>query len=414
MADLVRRYLLCCLPQPRPADSDSERRPLLDPDVLPQAPPRPPPTRTSEEQALEQARRRQILHEASERFINILSPSPFTAPSAPSSPPSLSSTSPSASISASANRRRGSHHGSGPGGGRGSPSLDSISSSPTLTSHYTPSPTRNRDSSRQGKGRKKRAGGGGGGGGTTDRERDRVSSGSGWRPPVDGPIAPVRVVYLGKNWEERSPGDGRVEADGPGARPGKTPTRKGKGNPAARPASSHSMRTLPRGGGGGTGGGSIVSNGPGGGFQPSPLRNRGPSVDDEREDFDDEREDDVDGGDEDESRFGTITSYRTAGEGSEEGDGVDDEGERGESGIYSTATARGGSSRVGQPRGLRDLWETSHDGKREDEGREADPSRNPALARALQELEASMDTWKLEPVGPIVADLADYKQPPSK
>ena len=33
------------------------------------------------------------------------------------------------------------------------------------------------------------------------------------------------------------------------------------------------------------------------------------------------------------------------------------------------------------------------------------------LKKALEELERDIDDWKLKPVGPIVADLGDYKPP---
>lgn len=94
---------------------------------------------------------------------------------------------------------------------------------------------------------------------------------------------------------------------------------------SGRPPSSHSMRTLPRGGGAG-------SN------QPSPLRgasNRGDELLAAEEDELEGQEDDDDD-DETDSRFGTATSYRTAASGS-----------------------RGG---VGSRIGLRDIWGTAMGG----------------------------------------------------
>ncbi|GAA5929051.1 uncharacterized protein JCM15063_004033 [Sporobolomyces koalae] len=310
MADFFRQYLCCCLPRAGPADNP-ERQPLLDPDVLPEAPPRAPPTRTTEEQEQEQHLRRKILNQASERLINILSPHPFTSPSPRHA---TSPTSPTSSRSSSR------------------------SSSPTLTA----SPRRSHRSS--------------------------------WRPPPNDPIAPVRVVHLGKDWQEAASSNGAAAAvqDTPS-------TLRRQQHKPARPASSHSMRTLPRA--------HPNSN------QPSPLGKRssrsqndsglGAGDDDEEE--------------EEESRFGTVTSYKTAASRTNgDGDDYDDD-----------------SGARGSRHGLRDIWGTATEEGFEQED-EQDPleqeQASPSLAdSSLEEMERSIDDWKLTPVGPIVADLADYK-----
>ncbi|GAA5852133.1 hypothetical protein JCM3766R1_007110 [Sporobolomyces carnicolor] len=344
MADFLRQYLCCCLPQARPVH-DSERQPLLDPDVLPQAPPRAPPTRTTEEQEAEHALRRRILNLASERLINILSPNPFTSAPTPSTP--TNQLSPPAS------------------------SNNSLSSSPTLTSHTSPRRDRSKRRSANSNGRSASRGGG-------------ASSSDSWRPTTHDPIAPVRVVHLGKNWEVLGSDDnGYGNGDAADASVRADPTvmtpstmRKQRRNGArlgsGRPPSSHSMRTLPRGGGAG-------SN------QPSPLRgasNRGDELLAAEEDELEGQEDDDDD-DETDSRFGTATSYRTAASGS-----------------------RGG---VGSRIGLRDIWGTAMGG---DEP-EMDPKHREDLEKAIKALEASVDDFKITPVGPLVADLADHK-PPTK
>ncbi|GAA5958751.1 hypothetical protein JCM21900_002085 [Sporobolomyces salmonicolor] len=285
-----------------------------------EAPPRPPPSRTTEQQQAEQAMRRRILHDASERLINVSSPRPFTS--------SRDSLPPSRSPSPSSPPSRG--------------------SSPTLTS-----PSRRH----------------------TPRSRSRAST---WRPPADGPLAPVRVVHLGQNWQVLNP-EGALAEHGPGAGASQsTPATKrgtrrggGAGKTASRPPSSHSMRTLPRGGGGGQ--------------QPSPLRRDlgGLGSDTVYRDEEDEYEEDDDGADV-ESRFGTMTSYRTA------NSGVDDAG----------VSSSYGTTRTGV--GLRDMWGAAMG---EDPDAVDDPARKEELARALAALESSIDTWTLHPVGPIVADL---------
>ncbi|GAA6017624.1 hypothetical protein JCM11491_005305 [Sporobolomyces phaffii] len=328
---MIRQYLLCCLPQARSHDPDSERQPLLDPDVLPQSadPPRAPPTRTTEEHEAEQALRRRILDLASERLVNILSPHPFThAPPRPSSPPPPPP-----------------------------PAPDSLASSPTLTS--SPPPHAHAAGKRR----------------QTTRAPSSSASSTAWRPAPDAPIAPVRVVHLGQNWEVVHDDDGADTA--PSARdPLVTPSTMrrqrrhphGKDSAATRPPSSHSMRTLPRGGGGGA-------------SQPSPLRGHSQAysdgearLGDDDDENDEDGEDDGDG--ESESRFGTVNSYRTA--------------------------ASSGGSRFAI--GLRDIWGTG-----DPDPDELDPASQRDLERAVAELERSIDDWTLQPVAPIVADLASYK-----
>ncbi|BGO94182.1 hypothetical protein NBRC10512_001340 [Rhodotorula toruloides] len=84
MADLLIQYLCCCLPAPRHPQDDPERAPLLNPDILPEAPPR-PVGRTTEEQLAEQEQLRKILSLAEERLISIESSTAFRPPTPPSS-----------------------------------------------------------------------------------------------------------------------------------------------------------------------------------------------------------------------------------------------------------------------------------------------------------------------------------------
>ncbi|BGP26696.1 hypothetical protein Rt10032_c25g6751 [Rhodotorula toruloides] len=279
MADLLRQYLFCCFPAPRHPQGDPERAPLLNPDILPEAPPR-PVGRTTEEQLAEQEQLRKILSLAEERLISIESSSAFRPPTPPSSHPRT---------------------------------LDPPSSPPS----------------------------------SSTRPRSR----SPWRPPNhatsdDGPFAPIRVVHLDrKNWTEV-----------PSAPTTPVPRQKNKGKKreAARPPSSHSMKTLPRGRGGG-------------GVPPSPLRHGASSSEE-----DGEGDDEEDG----ESKYGTVASYRTATDGS-----------------------GGSASTIRQ--GLRDVnW-----GREEDEA--VDPEREAALAQAIDALERSIDDWTLPPCGPFVAELGD-------
>jgi hypothetical protein len=148
-----------------------------------------------------------------------------------------------------------------------------------------------------------------------------------WRPSTHDPIAPVRVVHLGKNWEvlnnDQSGGDPMVtpstmrrqKKNGGGG------GMRGGGGGTARPPSSHSMRTLPSRGGGSS-------------LQPSPLRGKHNG---RKEDLQDGAEDGVDEEEEEEeeSKFGTATSFRTA----------------------DSGRSRGGAG--GSRMGLRDIWGTA-------------------------------------------------------
>lgn len=147
-----------------------------------------------------------------------------------------------------------------------------------------------------------------------------------------------------------------------------------------RPASAHSLKTLPRGGKG----------------QPSPL-GKGDRGGEEEEDGGSEAND---------SRFQTMASYRTAreGEGSEE----------------LAGKSRKGGKKVDGKRALGEVFSPDEGGPPQKEDHEAvsfgvssplaaraDRGTSPQLTKALKKLVDSMDTFKLEPVGPIVADLSE-------
>lgn len=147
-----------------------------------------------------------------------------------------------------------------------------------------------------------------------------------------------------------------------------------------RPASSHSLKTLPRTGKG----------------QPSPLgKNRGGDEED-------------DGGSEgDGSRFQTMASYRTAreGEGSEELAGESRKGGKKVDG--KRALGEVFSPDEGGPSPQKEDHEAVSFGVSSPVAARADRGTSPQLAKALKKLVDSMDTFKLEPVGPIVADLSE-------
>lgn len=159
---------------------------------------------------------------------------------------------------------------------------------------------------------------------------------------------------MGKNWEVLNDEQGGQEREDPSVTPSTMRRqRKGKKDKTTRPASSHSMRTLPRGGGGGN-----FSRG-----QPSPLRRggsgenprdltvEGGEAEQEEEDFEDDQGDT-------ESRFGTIKSYRTAA--SNTGDDLQTEG---------------GSEFRGSRFGLRDIWGTAMSGDGDEMEGQEDPER---------------------------------------
>ncbi|GAA5863292.1 hypothetical protein JCM8547_002890 [Rhodosporidiobolus lusitaniae] len=270
MAHLLRQYLCCCFPSShdsRDYAHDDEHQPLLNPDILPQAPPRPVNQRTTEQHLQEQETLRRILNLASERLISISSPAFFLSPPQSTSPstPSRPSHSPRSSSRSST-----------------SSTSTSTRSSGTLTPSHSPSRRPQRSKSRR------------------REERRRPES----RADGDAPLAPLRarVVTLGEDWRELASSSsssspaGTTKRGGGGGGGGKG---RGKGG-RSRPPSSHSMRTLPRNGNGG------------GAVPPSPLRDGGGSDGEEEEngeyDEDDEHE-------ADESKFDTLASYRTASSG---------------------------------------------------------------------------------------------------
>lgn len=161
-------------------------------------------------------------------------------------------------------------------------------------------------------------------------------SSAAWRPTDDGL---VRVVHLGTHFDPHG-----AEGGGRGG---------GGGGGQARPMSSHSLKTLPRGGG-------AVAKG-----RPSPLAAGG-------EDEEGERGYSTVG-----SRYGTMGSYRTAREegGSEERD----------EGAMGRGSARKGDGRPG----VKDLWAsegTEEDDREEQAAHQAEVSFCPFLPLAMEGL----------------------------
>ncbi|GAA5903545.1 hypothetical protein JCM6882_002980 [Rhodosporidiobolus microsporus] len=354
MADLLRTYLCCCLPSHSSHldDPNDEHQPLLNPDILPQAPPRPANQRTTEQQREEQETLRRILNVASERLISI------SAPSFLSSQPSATP------LPRPQSHSRTSSH-----------STTSASTSPTLTPAAS-SPTNSAPHS---------------------RTRSRQST---YRAPTDAPPAPVRarVVRLGPAGEvlnPLSPSSGAEGDDGAWEPVGRRKAKEGKRGSGrrSRPPSNHSLKTLPRGGGAyGAAGGA--------GGQPSPLRRgaSGSSGEGERVGYGVEGEDDEGAEDEgeeedeeaDDSRFDTLASYRTASSG---GGGGAASRERERSTIAGGSRLPGGYPRGG----LRDLWAGQGS---EGEGQSAE------LTAALARLEADVaKKWTLPDVGAVVGEL---------
>lgn len=189
--------------------------------------------------------------------------------------------------------------------------------------------------------------------------------GSTWRPPNDD--SPVRVIHLGTNFEPHE-------------------RRNGKGSAAAatrdRPTSAHSLKTLPRGGGK---------------AQPSPLGPKRTRGDEEEEESEGEAGD---------SRFQTMASYRTAheGEGSEEIDGETRNRKRGED---KRPLGEVFSSEEGSSAQTKEDHEAVSRSSSFPDGLELNIVALPQLAKALKKLVDSMQMFKLEPVGPIVADLGE-------
>ncbi|KAM0786608.1 hypothetical protein ACM66B_002062 [Microbotryomycetes sp. NB124-2] len=274
-----------------------EHTALLNPDIIPEAPAR-QPKQTTEEQAAQQEALRQILHKATERFVNIEAPAPFNRAS------------PFSSRSASPNR-------SGP-------------SSPPLVHDRTP------DRSAQ-------------------QQSRRIAS---WRPSFDDDDTytdrqhRIKVVHLGPLFDVQGFANA-LQGTMALADSGVNKSRNAplQSQPAAqRPMSAHSLRTLPRG--------------PSGAFKseskPSPLRNQGATRHDNQAGGDDDDDTDVeDDSEHDEheqdTKYGTIASYKTA-----------------------------------------------------RENRDSLISHEPIsaeLKKALAELEESVKSFKIDSVGPIVADL---------
>ncbi|GAA5995776.1 uncharacterized protein JCM10292_004739 [Rhodotorula paludigena] len=325
MASAVLKYLCCCLPQPRHPQDDPERAPLLDPDILPQAPPR-PQGRSTDEQRIERETLQRILDHATNRLLNIESLAAFLPSAAPAA------TRPSSARSRSRSSSR--------------PASPSSSPPPTTTTTSKRRSRRPRTPS--------------------STATTTTTTSEAWRAPLasedaDAPLAPVRVVHLGHNWEELPAlrGSPAASKGGGGAERGK------------RPPSAHSMKTLPRrsrapaalAGPGAEGAGA------GGGAGPSPL-SREAGEDDGEENG--EHEDDE--GEEDDSRFGTYASYRTAKSGGAGG------------------TLKGG---------VRGLWGSEEDAKDGD-----DEGISEELSHAIARLEASIDDWSLPGrLGPFVAEL---------
>ncbi|KDE05659.1 hypothetical protein MVLG_04030 [Microbotryum lychnidis-dioicae p1A1 Lamole] len=199
----------------------------------------------------------------------------------------------------------------------------------------------------------------------TSQSRNRRASD--WRPPMDHNSDNSHSSSTrrggGPFREESSDEDGkrvmRLEASfGLGAR-----TRG-----AARPPSAHSLKTLPR----------SFARGQDGSVRGSPLaRGRTHEQDDEQDGMGHD-DDDNDNDDDDDARFDT---YRTAKESNDDGSDLDNS-------RPSTNRSCTGSARLP----VRDVFTAEN-------GHEAE------LQKAIKDLEASMKTFKLQPVGPIIADI---------
>ncbi|GAA5958419.1 hypothetical protein JCM8115_002460 [Rhodotorula mucilaginosa] len=355
MAEWIKQYLCCCLPQSRSLPDHTlqdERAPLLNPDILPSAPSR-PTQRTTEQEQAERDQLRRILHLAEQRLLSIESLAPFRAiEPTPVATTSSSSSSDSAKNkrSRSSNRRK-SRHDDQPA----SRSLSEESSSSTLTLTAATSPRRSRrrhaaqeqgdddDEEEESSSRHRRGG--------ESHSRSRVHPAAG--DEGAGPLAPIRVVHLDRNtWTE-------IEVSSQ--------------NREVRPGSSHSMKTLPSR----QGGKSPVAAGLSG------LSITTTSSSDHDDDDDDAAEED-DFQDAEEgartrssTRFGTVESYRTA-------------REQGDEDWSTTKRSRDGRRR----RHARDLWSQASGKGTEEE-----------LARAIEQLERDIDSWTLPPHGPFTADL---------
>ncbi|SGZ25791.1 BQ5605_C024g09771 [Microbotryum silenes-dioicae] len=147
------------------------------------------------------------------------------------------------------------------------------------------------------------------------------------------------------------------------------PRRQDETRGAARPPSAHSLKTLPR----------SFARGQDGSVRGSPLaRGRTHEQDDEQDGMGHD-DDDNDNDDDDDARFDT---YRTAKESNDDGSDLDNS-------RPSTNRSCTGSARLP----VRDVFTAEN-------GHEAE-----SLQKAIKDLEASMKTFKLQPVGPIIADI---------
>ncbi|SCV70401.1 BQ2448_1795 [Microbotryum intermedium] len=343
-------WLPCC---PSHADQDevNERTALLNHDILPEAPVEQIAGRSTEEQQAQQDYLRAIIDAACAQVL----PSLFTPPPPPISlahtllPHPTPGTEftlkhwPIPKLTSDLLCRIPSTVASS------SPASPSSSRSPSPLPSPSPSPAR----------RPSQADWNGG----IQSQNRRTSD---WRPPMDHDSDTTRLSSSrtggGPFREESSDEDGkrvmRLDATfGLGVR----------ARGAARPPSTHSLKTLPR----------SFARGQDGSVRGSPLA-RGRTEEQEEEEEEDGMGQDDDDDDDDDAKFDT---YRTAKESNDEGvERVDSR--------PSTRRSCSGSARLP----VRDVF-TAQDGN------EAE------LQQAIKDLEASMKTFKLQPVGPIIADI---------
>ncbi|BGP57498.1 hypothetical protein JCM8202_002216 [Rhodotorula sphaerocarpa] len=254
MAELLRQYLCCCLPPlhgqrdqaSRLVGAQDEQTPLLNPDILPAAPPR-PAQRTTEQQQAERDQLRRILHLAEQRLLSVESSAPFrsVAPAPPPAPANEASASPHRP----SRRRHRSHQPRPPHSSSSSKRPDhaarslSESSSSTLTARDTGSRTRHTSSRRRnpadddGSPSSSRSRGGQAhwgmtGSGSAHAHAPHLSSTTaamstpGTGDEGAGPLAPIRVVRLDRTtW---------TEIDGPK-----------RGAAAAKGSASYAGRNVP-------------------------------------------------------------------------------------------------------------------------------------------------------------------------
>ncbi|POY76304.1 hypothetical protein BMF94_0499 [Rhodotorula taiwanensis] len=332
MAALIKQYLCCCLPQSSSSQDQhsqqDERQPLLNPDILPT---------TTEQQQAEQDQLRHILHLAEQHVIVVQDETPQPPP-----PSSLG--------------------GGGPTRSRPPPALgivlDHLDDRHRNPNGIPPIPLESVTapiSATTSRSRRRREG------------RTVAFDESAPRPPRTWGR---RVVHLDRNtWTE-------LDAQGSSAATRHSGRkRNGDGAAGQRPASSHSMKTLPRA----SRPAGFSTLGAGDDDSEDLTPREGDDDRDDREQDQDEEEDDLAS-----TRFGTVDSYQTARE----------------SGWHSTRQHEAESSASGRRTGrrhARDLW--SHDGA------DASATNRQELADAIERLEQEIDTWTLPDHGPFVADL---------